>query len=429
MAKTTPDTWAKLIADPDFQQLVGPVTSWIQESRSHRRNPAELLRIQSELATQILYFQDECRKYESDERRGDSSSSLAVELETTIAYARRGIEIVKDIADGIAWRTLECDRLAIRELARKPHTGALLLDSLKTELDAASSHSERTGDIVVVNDLTNFLRFGDFTAVGRGGITVAEVKGGTGSARSGKAKRQRRALDEKLDFLNTGIGIWPDGSETRLIRSATLARSHIPEVAELLRQSLETGSAYARISDTVAVEVVRWPVLVKLGHTEPTFHNPFKQSPRPYVYHTLKRFEVWTPNIAPVSIFPFDAQDCASILTGSSWIFSYCNLDNLVRCLRRRGLRANLPSAESLKSIAGLRPGEYIYHEFDAPLTVARPAGSALGMSLASFARIFCEFLDEESFADQMEEAVDYIQQDPVVLAGVGFANEADLWD
>lgn len=428
MAKIAREIWAKLIADPNFQQLEGPVTTWIEESRSHRRNAAELLRIQSELITQILYFQDERRKYELDERQADNPSSIAVELKESIAYARRGVQIVRDIADGIAWRTLQYDRPAIRELARKPQTGALL-PGVDTALAAAISHSKRTGDIVFINDLTNFVRFGDFTAVGGGGITITEVKSGRGSARSGKAKRQRKALDEKLDFLNTGTGVWADGSQARLIHCVTRARSHVPEVADLLRQSLETGCAYTRISDALAVEVVRPPVLVRLGHTEPAFHNPFKQSPRPYVYHTLKRFELWSANIAPVSIFPFDAQDCAAILTGAVWILSYCNLGNVIRCLRRRGLKASLPSSESLKSTVGLRPGEYIYHEFDAPLTVARPGGMVLGMSLASLARMFCEFLDEESFADQMEEAVDYIQQDPALLAGIGFANEADLWD
>jgi len=426
MAKVAQEIWSKLIAHAYSRQLEEPITAWIEESRSHRRNAAELLRIQSELATQILYFQEKCREFESDE--GDDSFDNGAELEEGIAYTRRGVQIVKDIADGIAWRTLQYDRLAIKELARKPHIGALL-PTVDTTIAAATSHSSRTGNIVVINDLTNFVRFGDFTAIGKEGITIAEVKGGKGSARNGKAKRQRKALDEKLDFLNTGTGIWADGSPARLIHSTVQAKGHIPEVADLLRRSLQSGCAYARVSDALAVEVIRPLTLVKLGHSFPTFHNPFTQSPRPYTYHTLKRFELWSANIAPISIFPFEARDCAAILTGTAWIFSYCNLGNIMRSLRRRGLTANLPPSESMKSIAGLRPGEYVYHEFDTPLTIARPEGMVLGMSLASLARIFCEFLDEESFADEMEEAVDYIQQDPALLAGIGFANEADLWD
>ena len=354
---------------------------------------------------------------------------MKIELEKGIAHAKRGIRIVKDIADGIAWRALRYDRLAIRQLANKPHTGALILDSIQPELAAALIHAQRTGDVVVVNDLTNFLRFGDFTAVREEGVMVAEVKQGRGSARSGRAKRQSRRLEKTLDFINAGVGIAPGGSPAVLLPTSTSARSHIGQLRQLLRESAKRGFAYARLTDSLAVEVFRPALMADQDPYKTVFHNPFSQSPRCLVYHSYEFFDVWSPNLAPVSIFPLAQGDCAAILTGSVWIFSYLNLDNIIRSFRRRGFQAQLPSPSDFEALAELRPGEYAYHELDAPIRVGRKNGVMLAMSVGGLGRIHFEFLDEESLADQIEEVLDLDLQEEISFLGVGFANEADLWD
>ena len=429
MAETSREIWAKVIADPAFQKLAGPVADWIEGSRNHRHDPVQLLDLQRELAAQILYFQEQRREFEADERLDDEHSPMKIELEKGVAHAKRGIRIVKDIADGIAWRALSYDRLAIRQMANKPHTGALVLDSLQPELAAAIAHAERTGHVVVVNDLTNFLRFGDFTAVGDGRVTVAEIKQGRGSARSGKARKQRKKLEKTLGFLNAGVGVAPDGSPAVLLPTAARARSHMREVQQLFRESAERGCAYARLTDSLAVEVIRPELIIDQDATRIVFHNPFSQSPRCLVHHTYELFDAWSPNVAPFSIFPLAASDCAAILTGSAGVFAYLNLDNVIRCFRRRGLVAHLPSVQQIESLAHLRPGEYVHHEFDAPITVGKRGGTPFEMSLASLPRVFGEFLDEESLADQLEEVLNFPADEELLLVGVGFANEADLWD
>jgi hypothetical protein len=418
---------ARVVSRPDFHTLLAALTDWIERSRRLRSEGVDLLRLQAELGRQILASQDQRREFQ---RWKAEETDSDLDFETALTSVDIGIRGVRDVADGIAWRALNYDRLAIKQLAMKPQTGALQFDALEAELSGAIAHAESSGDIVVINDLTNFLRFGDLTAVGGDEVKISEVKAGVGSARSGKAKRQRRKLKEKLDFLNTGVGVSPDGSPAVLLPTTVSARSHAAEVKQLLGQSTREGSAHARLSDSLAVEVVRPPVIISLDRGC-VFHNPFEQSPRQYVWHTYKALGTWTSNKAPFSVFPFASEDCASILAGSVWILSYCNLENIMRCFRRRGLEAHLPSSDEWRVLAHLPLGEFRHSELRVPIEVAKRGGALLQMSLAALARVFCEFLDEESVADQIEETLDLAADvdEELSLFGIGFANEGDIWD
>ena len=77
-----------------------------------------------------------------------------------------------------------------------------------------------------------------------------------------------------------------------------------------------------------------------------------------------------------------------------------------------------------------LRPGEIRQHELDNPILVSRgPPGPLLQVSFGSLGRMMHEFLDEESFADMMEESLDAAEPDNETLLFSAFANETILWD
>ena len=76
-----------------------------------------------------------------------------------------------------------------------------------------------------------------------------------------------------------------------------------------------------------------------------------------------------------------------------------------------------------------LRPiGEQKLRTFDIGLSVGRPNSAPCKVSFVDLARISYEFLDEEAFADTIEEVLE-IGIPPGELYFTAFENEALIWD
>jgi hypothetical protein len=319
----------------------------------------------------------------------------------------------------------------IHELASKPQTGHIELDAADQEIRAAAKHVEETGDLVVLNDLTNCLRYGDFTSVGQNGIGIHEVKASARAARSGQATRQKKKIQEAVEFISrrerrTGRGL------EKLARLRAKPRTHLDGLRNLICGARRRGSAHERLSDCLAVEAFDLRQTAQAfadGKAPPdkAFHNPFAQSKDAGTFHSLQHFDKFSPNAAPYSVFPLPNEDCVGIMTGSLWLWTYFNRGNLVRCLRRRGLHVRVPTDEELKVAPRFKPGELAAHELDNPIVIAGRSHVLL-LSPARLGRIIYEFLDEESFADAMEEQLETASSEEE-LVYAAFEDEASLWD
>jgi hypothetical protein len=366
------------------------------------------------------------------------------DFDMAIAVARRLAHVIREIADGIAWRTLRYDRAAIYQLALKNPTGHLELESTAQELAYADVHVRSTGDLVIMNDLTNFLRYGDYTAVaGDGTVRIAEVKGGKGSAKSGRATRQRRKLDEVLQFLHSSVRLTDHGAAALFLHK-TRPRTHLEAVCQVIRQARVEGSAHARLSDCLAVDAWDTEVLFEQGRT-PDLLSPFVQSRQAYSRHSLTFFDTFPRNVAPYSVFPFPDQDCTDLMTGALWLHTHFNHGNLVRCLRRRGFSVRLPTNSEIEAYEQLRPGERRRARDEPAIRLWRPPDNkVLTLSGALLSRLLYEYLDEECFVDCAEEVFALPEsaltlfpaaEEMLPLAESGltlfpaFDSEADLWD
>lgn len=210
--------------------------------------------------------------------------------------------------------------------------------------------------------------------------------------------------------------------------------SHLQEVKSLISDARKNGTSSARLSDCLAVQVFdNTSTAERLNRSDLTFEdvttNPFRQSKMSFMANSLSFFDKFTPNAAPYAVYPFDNESCIDIITGRLWIVTYFNLGNLARCLRRRGLWVKLPTREELSKSVGLLPGQIRDHELDNALLVSRvPQQPMLAMSLAVVSRINYEMLDEECFADALEEllSVKVIEEEFSFMA---FEKEYLLWD
>lgn len=414
-----------VVSDPRFHDVAAPVAEWIKQAVRAQSSSIELLRLQAELARQLISTQDQRRELEA-RIQGAAPDEPRTSIRRAIAQTKRLNRIVRDIANGMAWRALSFDRPRIRQLSMKPQTGALQIASLEHEFELATRHALSSGGLVIVNDLTDFLRFGDFTSVLDGNVEIVEVKSGKASAKDARARRQRARLDAKLRVLQDGQGHTADGSLARMV-SAGQADTHWDVIATLLRTSTVSGSAYAQISDCLAVEVFRPLSIVESGRRLLP-HNPFQGSRGLYVYDSYRYFQRLASNVAPVSIYPVDVNDRAAILTGSALVVSYFDLDRLVDALSAHGLNVTLPSDDALKVHDRLLPGQVAAHELDTPIVISRPGSPAvLSMPFTPLARIYAEFLSTESFASQIVELIDTAEVESFIFPR--FVNENELWN
>ncbi len=426
---------ARLTSDEQFRGYLETLVSLLQRSRDSRNDAHELLGVQVDMANFLLSSQEAQKRLEAElDRTPSHASRERKELKVLIGVCKRLQGIVRQIADGIAWRSLAYDRPVLHLLALKPHTGHMDRSTAITEFAQAETHVARTSDRVVLNDLTNFLRYGDFTSVGADGVRIHEVKAGRGAAKSGRATRQKRRTAEVLEFIERGFTRTEEGLR-RIVLLDTQPVSHLAAVKSLLRAAREDGAAEARLSDCLAVQVFETSVMADefdrpSAERRARIHNPFEHSRDARVFDTLKLFTRFTWNVAPYSVFPITADDSLAIMTGRLWLISYFNLGNLVRCLRRRNLLVKPPTKEGYANLRGLLPGQIARRELDNPLMVSRGRPHpVLKIPIASLTRLFYEFLDEESFADGIEEELDLPDIDEPTFLHTAFRAEAQLWD
>lgn len=410
-----------------YEQHRGMLSSFMEGSLRLRHDPVGLLELQAEMANALLSLQEDQKKLKAEKSTQDEEK----ELEHAVGICKRLQLIIRHIADGIAWRSLNYDRVSIEQLVLKPQTGHIQRDTAIQEFTEAGRHLLKTDELIIMNDLTNFLRYGDFTSVGPAGIKIYEVKAGVGTAKSGHSQRQKRKLAQVMDFLAAGERRTSEGLQ-RLVRHKSKPKAHLNDLRDLVAAARNKGSAHARLSDCLAADVFlaeEMAEMVNAGKKSP-IHNPFEQSRDSSVFHSLEWFSRFARNLAPYSLFPLPVEDRLDIMTGAVWVVTYFNWGNLRRCLRRRGLLVKLPDRAETALNADILPGQVAKHALDSPLAVARRRdGPTLLISLAGLARVFVEFLDEESFADTVEETLDSASPQEEVLMFSAFEREHELWD
>lgn len=421
----------KVMANPQFRGYRPQLASFMARSRQLRRDPAKLLLLQADMASGLLAAQESKRRLEGElAAYGGDDASYIEQLRIAAAVAKGLAHVIKQIGDGIAWRALNYDRPVIYELSSKPQTGHLEFDSVQQEAALAAAHVGETGNTVVINDLTNFLRYGDFTSISDKSVSIAECKGGRGSSRSGRAVRQRQRLESTCEFLNAGVTDW-GASVKKLFRYSIEPRSHLGAVAGLIREAKQKGSAHARLSRCLAVDVLHVESLLDMSsekEMQKLDHNPFKQSPRATSHSSLDYFGTFSPNVAPYSVYPFSDEDCTDVMTGDILLRTHFNHRNLERCFKRRGLLVESPTLKQAQAFLDMDLGERRRHEDEIAILVGRPGDPyCVCIYLALLARLSFEFLDEETYADAVEEVLE--QRDVGAILVPGFQNEALLWD
>jgi hypothetical protein len=331
----------------EYEALCKAVLDVLTSARLHRRDPDALMTVQAELMRNTLELRVErsqliqnLQVLAPDKFRRDSRYVVVKRIDKALAAMR-------DIADGMAWRASGHNRNLIRQLSCGHQGGHVQPESSTEEGEEALAHALRTGDTVVLNDLTNCLRFGDYTAFNGPDFSLWEVKSGDAARRNAGALKQKRRLAATEAQIRANLGSTPSGQPLTLISTPVDAVTHAPDAAQLLRESTKKIRAQSRLSDVFAIDIVR-PALVTRG-TKLMKYSPFGTRDAVECFDTLRLFDNWSPNFAPFSIGPFDLKDRVAVLMGSAVIFIHFNFDALIRIAAGRGFDLAFPSnADSL---------------------------------------------------------------------------------
>jgi len=131
----------RVISHPKYRETCETLCDFLARSRTERENPDALLHLQVDMASLLLSLQRAKRRFEA--RAEDSSASEDLRTGALLAAAtmRRLHHLVRQIGDGIAWRSFDYDRAALYQLARKPPTGHIEAVSTQKEVDKAGVHA------------------------------------------------------------------------------------------------------------------------------------------------------------------------------------------------------------------------------------------------------------------------------------------------
>jgi hypothetical protein len=383
---------AQVLASPAYQDRVNLPFELFRRSRDPRLEPGSLLSLQVDLAEILSSWQDKQREF----RNGGDRLGIAV--------ARRLSRVLKRIADSIAWRALGYNRLLIELLAEHPKTG-FLQKSILSELETAGRLVQEEGATVLVNDLTTVLRYGDLTVVRPdGGLEIVEVKTG---ARDGRASRQKRRLDELLDFVNTGTRISKQGTMDHIVTVDIPILTHHATVQDLIIRAGETGYERRALSDCLIAEAIH----MQQGPSIPS-PSPFADNEHVLTSTNLDVLEKATPRLVPYGVFPFDDATCYGLMTGNIYLISYLNFDALVDLFREYGLKLQLPEPSDQEiddylsaSIAEIRTAQK--NRSDRHLRFVIKAGSEyLRLRPDAWGVITLEFIHERTLVESLQQLV-----------------------
>jgi hypothetical protein len=305
------DMKLEIISSPEYLNECKKLEAVFVKSREIGIDPVGIFAVQEQLFHSLLQYQRQKKENKKNEK--------VVYLYNTL------IEVTKSIADSVAWRALNYNRFLAELFTYHPQTGALDPQSSLVELEKARQILEEEGAIVILNDLTNFLRQGDLSVISNGNLRLIEVKaieeeGKTKKAKSARIVDQRRELKKFNDFLS---------GETEYINISNINHFVMPSLnkpprtfhsylEDAIQEAKSNGYSIRRPLRYLSIEILDYDVI-----------NPDRSNDKLLLPHSDEyKIELMYDNVMPVDdkrdmgssapfgIFPLSDEDCFKLING-----------------------------------------------------------------------------------------------------------------
>jgi hypothetical protein len=424
-AALSPEEIQQISLSPYFIKIRPTLIKILKNSRA-QLTPIKLLELEFHISSEIIKVEKQISYFSKSADR-ETHNDEWFSREVYKAHRR----ILKNIADGIAWRYLKCRRAPLRLIAEHNQTGHLSKNFVEEAKDAERIVNQ-SGAHLLLNDITNVLRYGDLTIIQDNGISFYEVKSGP---KDGRAYKQAKKLDSVLDMLNSKEHTI--GDQTAKVLLVESRPTHLTNLAEkVILDALkgDNGISYSRLSPYLWFSCISMDKMIKYYRKKGSLPSiptcPFKKGRYTVPFINGMLFDSYSPNIAPYSIFPFDEEIIIDLLFGSLQIKAQVSEDELVKSFRGKGWDFKFPSIEAREE----------WLSFETPsdrIAVTRSQKYQPSLSQGAFTtvlpwdiiyRIGFEFLSIKAIIEMIEVSRDSSIQGKPDFVVTEFLNEKDRW-
>ena len=459
---------ADIVSRKYYEEMLAFYKEALVLSRSHavRRDAKKLLGLQLDLAKAETNLWKVLREGRAKAKELHSKASLTPQDQTDLEGTERHIfiheqliRISRTICDGIAWRCLKYNRTFINSAARGFAAGDIDITNrdLQSEFEWAYRIMERRGGIVIINDLTHFLRVGDLTEIYDDSVFIHEIKKYgkevknmfTQKPEEGKELSQqvKRLLElQRIGLLNEAI---IDGQPVKTKHINVRLTSNIGKVKHLIRRSEQDLIASGDIESFITVEVTNFEAIGRERHVDleqlKSLTTPKSQGFTLVHSNWDSYFSDERGNflrgMPPYSVFPFDNRDCMKLMSGQLLLKTITDINGFKSALPRRGWEIeDATEADVDKELIGFEKAKGSMFTKKVPLygktpdevglfTVVR-GPFHLPMSTMIYGRLTMEYMTFESLLRILEEMYRIASIRQAAEAYFPrFVNEALLWN
>lgn len=285
------------------------------------------------------------------------------ELGTRGLCLRAAGQAIRAVGDGFAWRCFGYNRQVIQALSRNDSAGPMYNKvGLPYELSAIQQLWESEGHFALHHDLTSCLRIADLTEfTGDGAALLREIKR---TPHTEKAQRDR--AQAAINALMRG-GELPGGRPgARLVLLNEPYATDLKQLGELLDQAKEHGCRGTALSQGRALIATSMPACLRIWGTDHEAggqamalvrRGAIEQAGIANALHHIKGISADSaarqPILAPWSIYPFPAADCAALICDLLAFETITSDEALMASFERAGLRGEVLLTPTMGHLAG----------------------------------------------------------------------------
>lgn len=291
---------------------------------------------------------------------GDATSPTAWQREALVF--ERAARQLRTVGDGLAWRAFGYDRRRILALSRNDSPGMMFGKAgLPYELGRVEDIWRDRKHFALLHDLTNCLRIADVSEFTDEGVVLHEVK-----KNSRLESKQRRRIEEAINAVMHG-GSLPGGViEARLVELQQPYAADLQPLNDAIQLACKHGSRGMRLDQgraliTTAPHLVasKWGEEYERGAVwlsgikARALNRAGIQDARHHIIGRSADTASRSPSMAPWSIYPFSAEDCAALICDEVIFETVISLDVLAERLASIGLDVEVLLPEADRELIG----------------------------------------------------------------------------
>lgn len=438
-------------------------------NKKYRSDRKRLLAIQLKLARNETLFWKMLREGRSKVKKLEQKGKLTPKEQKDLEGAKdhifiheQLIRIARTICDGIAWRNLGYNRTFLHSAARGLGAGAVDAESkeFQSEFMWAYKISEALGSIVIMNDLTRFLRVGDLTEISKGIPFIHEIKRYGKAVKNmftlrnlkGKAKisgQGKRLLELQRIAFSKKVQIGSVTARTNTFN--TELKTNFPKLKKLLRESEEKLVVTSQFEPCLIVEVTNFGAIqaqkknvdIEKLKAQSRLARPKGLSIIHSNWDTFYTDELgnFLRSTPPYSIFPLSEKDCTRLMSGDYLVLCMLDVDKLKEILKSRGweiedikeeeLDTSIAEFEKAKGhMYSVKESLYKFAPDEPGIFRIKRGPFNLTLSASIYVRLTMEFMSLDTFLAVLEEMYDSASRRKESDAYfASFKNESEVWN